>query len=1579
MNYDVSSSERAGQATTAAAVDTSGASATESTPSRFVTGGESSDEFLQATSSSKQDDQSAPITPPESANSVSGGGGGGGGAAAGAPPSSRNHLHTREQWARRKHRTVGVARPIRVGVAARDKKAHSKPMEEILGRLSAYGHFDIIIFGDDCILNQPPEEWPIVDCLISFFSTGFPLEKAEAYVRLRRPFCVNDIHAERVLRDRRKFYEVLKQHNIPTPRQLLLNMDDDPPPQIREDEDSLEINGEKLSKPFVEKPVDAEDHNVYIYYPRRLGGGCKRLFRKVQNKSSEFYRDINTIRGGKDGRSYIYEEFVMTQGTDIKIYIVGPDYAHAEARKSPVVDGIVWRDSEGKEVRFPIMLTHEEKELARKVCLAFRQNVCGFDLLRTHERSFVCDVNGWSFVKKSHKYYDDTAQLLCLMMLRAVAPTRLRTRPKGPRRPLGRVSNRKSKNQEDDGSASPSSSSDKASRGKSKQNNGRRPEELRCVAAVIRHGDRTPKQKLKMTVSHPLFLKLFRVFAKKPREEIKLKRAQELQLVLDVTRKLVDVASHRDSDSEAEIESMEKLQQVKAVLEKGGQFSGINRKVQIKPTKWAAFEGNDTVGSPNEMGSVDTQGCSPSLNVDTSLPEQETVGMQSPVEPSRDPNETRIPPSADCLQRQSFHHNEWEEDVTEATLILKWGGVLTEKGREQAEALGRMFRGSMYPGDSLGLLRLHSTYRHDLKIYSSDEGRVQMTAAAFAKGFLDLEGELTPILASLVRFDNTGQMLDHCESATKAMADIKSKLREAITMNGGYSASPGRMPKASEHTAKKPDSANSQGSMPHSSPNATQSTMAVHATSKTTPSGGHNGRPPTAVRLRLPHLEIDSQEKLLRLISPDLVESVAPTRDVSLLRALRYIGNDPEIRLHELYTHIDNLVSQISKKLENEQHSPLSGKSRGRSKALLSTATMEEGDTRGGVALRSQSQLYANETLWLMHDRWMKLKKGLFHPKKKRWDLSKIPDIYDCVKYDTLHNQHIGLEGMQEIYFLTRAFADIIIPQEYGITASDKRDISADICHHLLRKLFFDMTAVSASNVNVTFKKQGYESGEIYDTVAEEVDYPEDDGDDTVGFDDSRSAVSDTSTAVQQEDKTKGKATGVSWEDRGDVTAVAVPSNESKEQSPPDSPKSQGSAISDGVSQANQDSSFSADPMLPTLPRRALVRRNSSPALGIALSAFDVQRGRSSGAVEDKQSGSKHRETGKAVYGREENTVYESMRRTKNKAPVKEAAYERIRSVSASSDQELPAEPSNKFTGTLNALGSGDSVLAVPHNRQREGPASVASGEGSNHTQEDNSGKHDIQRSKSEKSKDATSEHWTSREVSSTNIEEDNTTPAYSVADMREEDDQEAADSEEVETWDMADLRENVHQLDSRVAEDGGYAVVRTPSRHVRTRLYFTSESHVTSLINVLRYWTEVICADNEVENPLISSDALEMLSATPELDYLSHIVFRLYENLNYPVDHPKRHRLEILLSPGAAFNPFDSRPRTPRSCESITENKYWAPSLCAIPLGLHVRLPVFEDVLTAAIRRYGSDPLAQSKEDNGDEYDKQRAVKEQY
>ena len=76
-------------------------------------------------------------------------------------------------------------------------------------------------------------------------------------------------------------------------------------------EDGIEIRGKRINKPFVEKPVDAEDHNVYVYYPDSVGGGSKRLFRKVADQSSQFYPGENSLR--TDG-AYIYEEFLETQG-----------------------------------------------------------------------------------------------------------------------------------------------------------------------------------------------------------------------------------------------------------------------------------------------------------------------------------------------------------------------------------------------------------------------------------------------------------------------------------------------------------------------------------------------------------------------------------------------------------------------------------------------------------------------------------------------------------------------------------------------------------------------------------------------------------------------------------------------------------------------------------------------------------------------------------------------------------------------------------------------------------------------------------------------------------------------------------------------------------------------------------------------------------------------------------------------------------------------------------------------------------------------------------------------------------------
>ena len=51
-----------------------------------------------------------------------------------------------------------------------------------------------------------------------------------------------------------------------------------PEVSLREDGNAIIIDDKVMEKPFVEKPVSGEDHNVYIYF---RGGGGRRLFRKV--------------------------------------------------------------------------------------------------------------------------------------------------------------------------------------------------------------------------------------------------------------------------------------------------------------------------------------------------------------------------------------------------------------------------------------------------------------------------------------------------------------------------------------------------------------------------------------------------------------------------------------------------------------------------------------------------------------------------------------------------------------------------------------------------------------------------------------------------------------------------------------------------------------------------------------------------------------------------------------------------------------------------------------------------------------------------------------------------------------------------------------------------------------------------------------------------------------------------------------------------------------------------------------------------------------------------------------------------
>ncbi|KAG2276359.1 hypothetical protein Bca52824_058914 [Brassica carinata] len=106
-------------------------------------------------------------------------------------------------------------------------------------------------------------------------------------------------------------------------------------------------------------------------------------------------------------------------------------------------------------------------------------------------------------------------------------------------------------------------------KGLTRQGNGNS-EELRCVIAVIRHGDRTPKQKVKLNVTEEKLLNLMLNYnGGKPRAETKLKSAVQLQDLLDATKMLVPrTRPGRESDSDPEdLEHAEKLRQVKAVIE----------------------------------------------------------------------------------------------------------------------------------------------------------------------------------------------------------------------------------------------------------------------------------------------------------------------------------------------------------------------------------------------------------------------------------------------------------------------------------------------------------------------------------------------------------------------------------------------------------------------------------------------------------------------------------------------------------------------------------------------------------------------------------------------------------------------------------------------------------------------------------------------------------------------------------------------------------------------------------------------------------------------------------------------------
>ncbi|CAG8392920.1 unnamed protein product [Penicillium salamii] len=749
------------------------------------------------------------------------------------------------------------AKPWRIGVCALDVKARSKPSQNILTRLQSRGDFEVIVFGDKVILDEAVENWPVCDFLVAFFSDGFPLDKAIAYAKLRKPLCVNDLPMQKVLWDRRLCLMILDHMGVPTPKRIEVNRDGGPvleSPELgqhiyhltgvklegpesgvgggaprtqnvsmSEDGEALIVDGKVFKKPFVEKPVNGEDHNIHIYFPndQQYGGGGRRLFRKVGNKSSEYDPTLSVPRSVTEpGTSYLYEQFLRVDNAeDVKAYTVGPDFCHAETRKSPVVDGLVRRNTHGKEIRYITQLGKEEAIIASKISNGFGQRICGFDMLRVGDKSYVIDVNGWSFVKDNNDYYDKCANILRDIFLSErrkceggtelseppspdMGPSRrstvgshrqaLKTLLKSPSTSRLYGSQGSHKAQEnppsDVSTCTPSVASSSGvegtdvgaalsklnsreghstARGYSPSNSKspalsiQHPNEetlpplpaskhswkLKGMVAVIRHADRTPKQKFKFTFHSQPFVNLL----KGHQEEIVIKGEAALASVSDAVKQAMEKG----------LEDMEKLKLLRTSLEKKGGWPGT--KVQIKPM----FRKR----KPEEMKEQDSSGESAPLTDSKSSEEPlpPTAGETAQDNEELHRSQTR----SDSISGATFSRFSAAENdliLDKLQLVIKWGGEPTHAARYQSQDLGLNMR------DDLKLMNKEAL--NNVRLFTSSERRVstsanqlRSTAQIWACSFLDQKDIPEDLIQ--VRKD----LLDDSNAAKDVMDKVKKKLK----------------------------------------------------------------------------------------------------------------------------------------------------------------------------------------------------------------------------------------------------------------------------------------------------------------------------------------------------------------------------------------------------------------------------------------------------------------------------------------------------------------------------------------------------------------------------------------------------------------------------------------------------------------------------------------------------------------------------------------------------------------------------------------------------------------------------------
>ena len=104
-------------------------------------------------------------------------------------------------------------------------------------------------------------------------------------------------------------------------------------------------------------------------------------------------------------------------------------------------------------------------------------------------------------------------------------------------------------------------------------------------------------------------------------------------------------------------------------------------------------------------------------------------------------------------------------------------------------------------------------------------------------------------------------------------------------------------------------------------------------------------------------------------------------------------------------------------------------------------------------------EAYHQEDLRMILRRWQKLVDDFKHPQLGLFNISKIPDIFDCAKYDSLYNYKDCGEEVKLLYDIVTQIANRVVHQEYGITIDDKIQIARGYMTPLMKKIQADLHA----------------------------------------------------------------------------------------------------------------------------------------------------------------------------------------------------------------------------------------------------------------------------------------------------------------------------------------------------------------------------------------------------------------------------------------------------------------------------------------------------------------------------------------